>query len=146
MENLQFIYDGNIFLHIFPQRNSLRRATHEMFEAYDDFDDARVDLQEAKLRLGDAKNEVIQVKTGLQNSMVKLERLVNNFQSPRTLNSLNARDRAAFQRDLENVRHDIEEARIRLRDAEGELDDEDTARVMPSNLGPVFNIVKCRTI
>lgn len=107
-------------------RNSLMRATHEMYEVYDDFDDSRGELQEARIRLEDVKNEVIQMKTALQNSIAKLDTLVSNFQNPRMLNSLNARDRNIFQRLLDNVKHDVEEARTRLREVEGDFDEEDT--------------------
>jgi predicted nucleic acid-binding Zn-ribbon protein len=100
------------------QRNSIRRVTQEMYEAYDDFDDARVELQEARVRVEDSRNEVIQMKTGLQTSIAKLERLLSNFQSPRMLNSLNPRDRSTFQRELDNVRHDIDEARLRVSEVE----------------------------
>lgn len=102
------------------QRNSIRRVTQEMYEAYDDFDDARVELQEARLKVDDTRNEVIQMKTGLQTSIAKLERLLSNFQSPRMLNSLNPRDRSTFQRELENVRHDIDEARFRVNEVEAD--------------------------
>lgn len=102
------------------------RATREMYEVYDDFYDSRGELQEARIRLDDVKNEVIQMKTALQNSIAKLDTLVSNFQNPRILNSLNARDRNILQRLLDNVEHDVEEARTRLREVEGDFDEENT--------------------
>lgn len=114
----------------------MRRVRHEMYEAYDDFDDVRVDLQETKIHLEDAKNEVILSKNGLNNAIRKLDRLANDFRSPRILNCLNMRERNTLQRDLENVRQDIEEAKSRIRDSEYELDEDD-------NITGVFKKLSC---
>ncbi len=93
-----------------------------MYEAYDEFDDARVDLQENRMRLEDAKN-------GLQNAIRKLDRFVVNFMSPRMFGNLNIRERNALQRDAVSVRQDIEEARTRIRDAENNFEEEDRTGV-----------------
>lgn len=115
------------FPSIVEMRNSIRRATQEMCEACEEFDDARADFQEAKMRMEESKNEITNIKTGLQNSTNKLERLMNNFQSPRMLNNLNVRDRNTFQRELETVRHDIDEAKCRIREANVELEEDGSA-------------------
>lgn len=115
---------------LFLQRNSLRRIRHEMYEAYGDLEDARDDFEENKIRLEDAKHEVIETKNNLQNAIIRLDRTMSEFNSPRVLNSLALRDRSSFQQDIEDARQDIEEARARMRDAENDLSQNDGSRVL----------------
>lgn len=100
-----------------------------MYEAYGDLEDARDDFEENKMRLEDAKHEVIESKNNLQSTIIRLDQTMSEFNSPRVLNSLALRDRSSFQQDIEDARQDIEEARARMRDAENDLSQNDRSRV-----------------
>lgn len=129
------------------QRNSLRRIRHEMYEAYGDLEDARDDFEENKTRLDEAKNEVIQTKNNLQTAIIRLDRTMSEFNSPRVLNSLTLRDRSSFQQDIEDARQDIEEARARMRDTESDLSENDQSRVCTNIFYPWFCcLIVCENI
>lgn len=109
-----------------------------MYEACDDLDDATAELQENRAKLEDMKHEVVKMRNGLQIAIRKWDRLVNTYSSSRMLNM---RERNALQRDVDNVRRDIEEARSRIRDVENELHPSTTSEVRVDDYAP--NSLKC---
>lgn len=107
------------------QRRTIRRLRNKMHEAYDDLEDARVDLQEAREGLEDAKTEVLLSTNGLSNVVDEVDRASNTLNTQLMTNHINDFERNDIRRDLQALRREVEDARRNIRYAEDDLDEDD---------------------
>ncbi|XP_065216602.1 E3 ubiquitin-protein ligase cblA-like [Planococcus citri] len=103
---------------------TIRRLRNKIRKGFDEMENARIDLQEARKGLEDSKNDVLISTHGLQNIILEVDRVSNSLQN-QTM-QMNEYERNETRRDLQALRREVEDARRNIRYAEDDLEGDDT--------------------